>query len=176
MSMNLTRYLTCTFHQIFGLLGPVDLLHLSRTTKAFRKVLLSNNAVSVWKAARVNRGGVPNCMPGMSEVEWANLLFGGSQCYVCILSVLTFCTFMTTTLGVWHQGNYEGRLRYQTQSMYLVPQEKVSITLWLCPHVPNDSSSLVYKPNFSSTFPSLDPIIMDLTPFTNSEYTPTMTC
>ncbi|KAG2083948.1 hypothetical protein BD769DRAFT_1397808 [Suillus cothurnatus] len=69
--------------EIFGLLEPADLLYLSRTSKAFRKVLLSNNAVSVWKAARANRGGVPDCMPGMSEVTWANLLFGGSQCYVC---------------------------------------------------------------------------------------------
>ncbi|KAG1776968.1 hypothetical protein EV702DRAFT_1278855 [Suillus placidus] len=69
--------------EIFGLLEPVDLLQLFRVHKAFRKVLSSNNAVSVWKAARVNRGGVPDCIPGMSEVEWANLLFGGSQCQEC---------------------------------------------------------------------------------------------
>ncbi|KAG2139716.1 hypothetical protein DEU56DRAFT_911980 [Suillus clintonianus] len=69
--------------EIFSLLDPADLLFLSRTTKAFRKVLLSKNANSVWKAARVNRGNVPDCMPGMSEVKWANLLFGGSQCCVC---------------------------------------------------------------------------------------------
>jgi len=126
--MDLTCYLTCTLHQIFGLLEPADLLYLSRTSKAFRKVLLSNNAVSVWKAARANRGGVPDCMPSMSEVTWANLLFGGSQCYVYIFSVFTFCTCITTTSGMWHQGNYENRLRYQAQSMYLVPQEEVSIT------------------------------------------------
>ncbi|KAG1785897.1 uncharacterized protein HD556DRAFT_84031 [Suillus plorans] len=119
--------------EIFGLLEPVDLLHLSRTTKAFRKVLLSNNAVSVWKAARVNRGGVPNCMPGMSEVEWANLLFGGSQCYVCGTKGITRIDF-----GI--------RRRVCTSCL---------------------KKNLVYKPNFSSTFPSLDPIIMDLTPFTN---------
>lgn len=69
--------------EIFVLLEPEDLLYLSRASKAFRKVLLSDNAVSVWKAARVNRGGVPDCMPGMSEVSWASLLFGGSQCCVC---------------------------------------------------------------------------------------------
>lgn len=69
--------------EIFGLLEPVDLLHLFGTHKAFRKVLSSNNAVSVWKSARVNRGGVPDCLPGMSEVEWADLLFGGSYCQEC---------------------------------------------------------------------------------------------
>ncbi|KAG2114621.1 uncharacterized protein F5147DRAFT_677454 [Suillus discolor] len=119
--------------EIFGLLEPTDLLHLSRTTKAFRKVLLSNNAVSVWKAARVKRGGVPNCMPGMSEVEWANLLFGGSQCYVCGTKGI-----MRVDFGI--------RRRACTSCL---------------------KKNLVYKPNFSSTFPSLDPIIMDLTPFTN---------
>ncbi|KAG1865807.1 hypothetical protein DFJ58DRAFT_743164 [Suillus subalutaceus] len=57
---------------------PTDIL-----LEAFRKVLSSNNAVSVWKAARVNRGGVPDCLPGMSEVEWADLLFGSSHCEEC---------------------------------------------------------------------------------------------
>ncbi|KAG1878284.1 hypothetical protein F4604DRAFT_603055 [Suillus subluteus] len=67
--------------EIFGLLEPVDLLHLFRTNKAFRKVLSSYHAV--WKAARVNRGGVPDCLPGMSEVEWADLLFDSSHCEEC---------------------------------------------------------------------------------------------
>ncbi|KAG2150974.1 hypothetical protein DEU56DRAFT_779439 [Suillus clintonianus] len=66
--------------EIFGLLEPVDLLSLSLTNTAFREILLSNNAV--WKTARVNHG-VPDCMPGMSEVKWANLLFGGYQCHEC---------------------------------------------------------------------------------------------
>ncbi|KAG1803357.1 uncharacterized protein BJ212DRAFT_1549643 [Suillus subaureus] len=69
--------------EIFGFLEPIDLLHLFGTNKAFRMVLSSNNAVSVWKAARVNRGGVPDCLPGMSEVEWADLLFGGFHCQEC---------------------------------------------------------------------------------------------
>lgn len=129
MSMNLTWYLTCSLHQIFGFLEPADLLFLSRANKAFRKVLLSKSAVSVWKAARVNRGGVPNPMPNMSELQWAHLLFGGSQCCVCLLFVLTFCTFITTTSGVWNQWDYENRLWSQAQGMYLVPQGKVNITL-----------------------------------------------
>ncbi|KAG2119938.1 uncharacterized protein F5147DRAFT_666063 [Suillus discolor] len=69
--------------EICSFLEPVDLSHLFHAHKAFRKVLSSNHAVSVWKAARVNRGGVPDCMPDMSEVEWADLLFGGSDCQEC---------------------------------------------------------------------------------------------
>ncbi|KAG1799737.1 uncharacterized protein HD556DRAFT_1344524 [Suillus plorans] len=69
--------------EICSFLEPVDLLHLFHAHTAFHKVLSSNHAVSVWKAARVNRGGVPDCMPGMSEAEWADLLFGGSDCDEC---------------------------------------------------------------------------------------------
>ncbi|KAG2338543.1 hypothetical protein BDR05DRAFT_1004117 [Suillus weaverae] len=119
--------------EIFGLLEPADLLYLSRTSKAFRAVLLSNNAVSVWKSARVNRGGVPDCMPGMSEVKWADLLFGGSRCRVCGTKGITRIDF--------------GIMRRVCTSCL--------------------KKNLVYKPNFSSKFPDLDPIIMDLIPFTN---------
>ncbi|KAG2153723.1 uncharacterized protein EDB93DRAFT_210913 [Suillus bovinus] len=69
--------------EIFGHLEPLDLLRLFRTHKAFRQVLSSNHAASVWKAARVNRGGVPDCVPGMSEIEWAELLFNNSCCEEC---------------------------------------------------------------------------------------------
>jgi hypothetical protein len=83
-------YLTSASDQIFSHLEPVDLLHLFRTNKAFHEVLSANNAV--WKAARANRGGVPDCMPGMSEAEWANLLFGrdDSHCQVCLVSIYIF--------------------------------------------------------------------------------------
>ncbi|KAG2035333.1 hypothetical protein BDR03DRAFT_962790 [Suillus americanus] len=120
--------------EIFGLLEPADLLYLSRTSKAFRKVLLSNSAVSVWKAARANRGDVPDCMPSMSEVTWANLLFGGSQCYVCVTKGI-----MRIDFGI--------RRRVCTSCL---------------------KKNLVYKPHFSSKFSDLDPIIMDLIPFTNT--------
>ncbi|OAX41097.1 hypothetical protein K503DRAFT_864114 [Rhizopogon vinicolor AM-OR11-026] len=85
LSLIVTMPLDVLF-EIFDLLQPSDLLHLSRTNKAFCEVLSSNNAASVWKTVRVNRGGIPDCMPGMSEVQWANLFFGGSQCHVCGVS------------------------------------------------------------------------------------------
>ena len=67
--------------QIFGHLHPLDLLHLARTTKAFRRVLMHRSAISVWKAARATIPGQPDCPPAMSEPQWANLAFG-LQCHV----------------------------------------------------------------------------------------------
>jgi hypothetical protein len=100
-------------YQIFGLLEPIDLLHLSRTNRAFREVLSSKNATSVWKTVRVHRGGVPDCMPGMSEVQWASLLFGGRRCHVCSVSDFIFTLPLTLILGVWHVWNPANRLWHQ---------------------------------------------------------------
>ena len=61
--------------QIFGHLHPLDLLHLARTTKPFRHVLMHRSSISAWKAARANIPGFPDCPPEMSEPEWANLAF-----------------------------------------------------------------------------------------------------
>jgi hypothetical protein len=67
--------------QIFGHLHPLDLLHLARTTKAFRRVLMHRSAISVWKTARATVPGLPDRPPEMSEPQWANLAFD-PQCHV----------------------------------------------------------------------------------------------
>jgi len=50
-------------NQIFGHLRPYDILRLSRTTKALRGILMQRSATSVWKDARSNIEGLPDC-PG----------------------------------------------------------------------------------------------------------------
>ncbi|PBK95472.1 hypothetical protein ARMGADRAFT_1011307 [Armillaria gallica] len=69
--------------EVFGWLDPVDLLHLARSTKSIRKVLMSCSSASAWKAARSNIPGLPEPAPGMSEPAWANLIFT-SRCHVCM--------------------------------------------------------------------------------------------
>lgn len=74
--------------QIFSRLEPADLLSLARTSKNFRKTLMSRKAASIWKAARRQMLGVPTCPSDVSEPRWANLLFGGSKCQVSPPSAL----------------------------------------------------------------------------------------
>ncbi|KIM88893.1 hypothetical protein PILCRDRAFT_813893 [Piloderma croceum F 1598] len=69
--------------EIFGHLRPLDILHLARTTKQFRSVLMHKSAISVWKAARANVPGFPDCFPGMNEAQFANLAFD-QHCHVCL--------------------------------------------------------------------------------------------
>jgi hypothetical protein len=51
------------FKQIFSHLLPLDILYLARTTKEFRDVLMHRSSISLWKAARANVPGFPECPP-----------------------------------------------------------------------------------------------------------------
>ncbi|KAF8881929.1 hypothetical protein CPB84DRAFT_1791318 [Gymnopilus junonius] len=68
--------------EIFGRLEPVDLLHLARTTKDLRALLMNRSASSIWKAARANIPGLPECPQDLSEPQYADLLFG-KNCEIC---------------------------------------------------------------------------------------------
>ncbi|KZP10106.1 hypothetical protein FIBSPDRAFT_899988 [Athelia psychrophila] len=70
-------------YEIFGHLAPLDLLHLSRTTKPFRRVLMNQSAVSVWKDTPEGVKGFPDCPSDMSEPAYANLAFD-KHCHNCL--------------------------------------------------------------------------------------------
>ncbi|KAF9257118.1 hypothetical protein L218DRAFT_796271, partial [Marasmius fiardii PR-910] len=61
--------------QIFGHLEPFDLLHLSRTDKDLRNLLMSKTSpLSVWKSARKNVT-LHDPAPYMSEPAFAHVIF-----------------------------------------------------------------------------------------------------
>ncbi|KAG6913438.1 hypothetical protein DXG01_006821 [Tephrocybe rancida] len=61
--------------EIFGQLDPMDILNLTRTSKALRNMLMQRSATYVWKNARSHIPGLPDCPNDMSEPEYANLVF-----------------------------------------------------------------------------------------------------
>ncbi|KAG1886289.1 hypothetical protein F4604DRAFT_1725611 [Suillus subluteus] len=69
--------------EIFGRLLPLDLLHLARTTKALRAVLMHRSSTTVWMAARSNLKGMPACADDMSEPAHASLAFD-THCHNCL--------------------------------------------------------------------------------------------
>ncbi|KAJ7126161.1 hypothetical protein C8R44DRAFT_781201 [Mycena epipterygia] len=81
-----TCYLTTitldVLFEIFGHLGPKDLILLARTNHDFRARLLSKETNSIWKQARVNIDG-PDCPTDLSEQRWAHLLYGEARCQSC---------------------------------------------------------------------------------------------
>lgn len=72
--------------EIFGFLLPLDLLHLSRLNKDFRKVLMSKLSIGAWQAARQNLPNFPGPFRGMSEPAWVNLAFI-AECHFCTRTV-----------------------------------------------------------------------------------------
>ncbi|KAH6919143.1 hypothetical protein BKA70DRAFT_1394532, partial [Coprinopsis sp. MPI-PUGE-AT-0042] len=71
--------------EVFGKLDPLDLLHLSRTTKALRDILMSRSSIAIWKECLRN-SGLPPCPDDMNEPQWADLAFG-KHCQVCLRAV-----------------------------------------------------------------------------------------
>lgn len=65
-------------------LGPMDLLHLIRTNKTFRRFLLARSSEPLWKAARKNVDLLPERPEHMSEPAYANLVFD-AHCHVRLL-------------------------------------------------------------------------------------------
>ncbi|EPQ53234.1 hypothetical protein GLOTRDRAFT_95228 [Gloeophyllum trabeum ATCC 11539] len=64
------------FFEILSQLAPLDLLQLSRVSKAFRAELMSRSAKHIWAASRQNNfPGCPDCPADLSEPRYANLLF-----------------------------------------------------------------------------------------------------
>ena len=64
-----------TLTQIFSHLHPRDLLRISWTTKAFRRVLTSTSSKTVWMNSFASVEGLPPCPDDMNEVECASFLF-----------------------------------------------------------------------------------------------------
>ncbi|KAI0755804.1 hypothetical protein C8Q74DRAFT_1452363 [Fomes fomentarius] len=71
------------FFEIASCLHPLDLLHLARTSKLLRAILLSRSSTSAWKAALSSAdSSIPTVPPGLSEPAYAALLFD-RICFLC---------------------------------------------------------------------------------------------
>ena len=64
------------YPQIFGHLNPLDLLHLARTTKDLRAILMNRSSISIWKHSRSQFDDLPDCPDDLSEPQYAEFLFG----------------------------------------------------------------------------------------------------
>ncbi|RDB27250.1 hypothetical protein Hypma_004519 [Hypsizygus marmoreus] len=69
--------------EIFGYLHPLDIFHISQTTKSLRNVVLVRSAQSLWKTAYKRHRDVPRCPPSMSEPAWTALIFSAMLCEEC---------------------------------------------------------------------------------------------
>ncbi|KAF7318801.1 F-box domain-containing protein [Mycena chlorophos] len=120
--------------EIFGLCPPQDLLSLSCASHSLRTHLLSQTDPSrgIWKAAREYAQGPP-VGPGMTESQWARLIFGKPWCQSC---------------GAPNVQRVDFRLQRRACTTCL-------------------KENLVVTSEFKSTFPDIEPSILDLLRHTN---------
>ncbi|KAJ7709577.1 hypothetical protein B0H17DRAFT_229933 [Mycena rosella] len=73
--------------EIFGQLYPLDLLSISRSSKALRDITLRKSAAFLWKQAFLNitPNPPPPCPDDLNEAQYANLLWG-KHCFFCGIS------------------------------------------------------------------------------------------
>ncbi|KAJ6468000.1 hypothetical protein C8R47DRAFT_1223489 [Mycena vitilis] len=64
--------------EVLAHLHPLDLIHLSRTTREFRQLLHEPGMDRIWRGAFVSP--LPKCPSEMLGRRWANRLFGSAKC------------------------------------------------------------------------------------------------
>ncbi|KAJ7611316.1 hypothetical protein FB45DRAFT_1037646 [Roridomyces roridus] len=70
--------------QVLGHLHPLDLLHLSRTSREFRELLHSATAESIWRHAFGGDTGLPAPPKSIPSARiWARLIYGPNFCEEC---------------------------------------------------------------------------------------------
>ncbi|KAJ3557701.1 hypothetical protein NM688_g1329 [Phlebia brevispora] len=70
------------FLEILRYLSPLDLLHLSRTSKRIRAVLMSRSSSRLWAAAWKNEEDLPPCPDDITAPAFTHLLYK-SRCHRC---------------------------------------------------------------------------------------------
>lgn len=81
--------------EMFRLLRPQDLLHLARTSKAIRAVLMRRPLSGIWRNARkclAISPPIPEPMTGVSEPAWISLLFE-KHCRSCLVKQVRIIDF-----------------------------------------------------------------------------------
>ncbi|KAH7868345.1 uncharacterized protein C8R40DRAFT_995706, partial [Lentinula edodes] len=69
-------------YEIFSYCGPEDLLHLSRTCKDLRSILLRKSLERLWRTTRESAdSGLPPLPQDLNEPQFARLLFD-KNCHV----------------------------------------------------------------------------------------------
>ncbi|RDB24270.1 hypothetical protein Hypma_008651 [Hypsizygus marmoreus] len=78
--------------EILSHLRSADILRLSWTSKALRGILMSRSSAFVWKTARANVEGLPDCPPFLNEPQYAAFMFD---------STCDYCRRARTQMTIW---------------------------------------------------------------------------
>ncbi|KAJ6471953.1 hypothetical protein C8R45DRAFT_1217917 [Mycena sanguinolenta] len=111
--------------EVLGHLHPLDLVHLSRTTREFRTLLCGPALDRLWRESFVEP--LPMCPSDIPGRRWAHLLFGRNECEKCrwpkappnFNLVRRLCTKCTRNLltSIWR---YDGRYPFDLRTLVVL--------------------------------------------------------
>ncbi|KAJ7899771.1 hypothetical protein B0H13DRAFT_1718047 [Mycena leptocephala] len=67
--------------EVLGYLHPLELIQVSRTSRAFRELLHSTDPI--WRTSFLTDDRLPQCPPQIPGRRWVKLLFGPKICDIC---------------------------------------------------------------------------------------------
>ncbi|KAK0451974.1 uncharacterized protein EV420DRAFT_1559499 [Desarmillaria tabescens] len=124
--------------EIFSRLEPRDLLHLCRTNKFLRSVLLDRNSLDVWRRARQSLEDLPDLPVDLSEPRYASLLFD-KYCQFCL---------RTTSLVQWVLRTRCCKDCVQNTEIFSPTLDRQSMRMsWIIPFVRCDDTTYYYVPS-----------------------------
>jgi hypothetical protein len=110
--------------QISLQLHPLDLLQLSRVSKVFRSLYLSQPARAIWRSTLKDFvPELPACPSDLNEAQYASLLFEPS-CVVYSLCLPLYMTLKLRILDMWPHESYE-KLQPEDNTMHVMLAQEV---------------------------------------------------
>ena len=120
-------------YQIFGHLKPLDLLHLARTTKDLRAILMKRSSISIWKRARSQFDDLPDCPDDLNEPQYAEYLFG-KACAVSLVFIF-FRGHCSLILHSFVSGTLRPTLLFGPLGLGPAPDVYLKSTSFSVPHL-----------------------------------------
>ncbi|RPD59163.1 hypothetical protein L226DRAFT_572164 [Lentinus tigrinus ALCF2SS1-7] len=136
------------FYEVASHLKPLDILHLSRVSNTFRKLLLSRSSRRIWAAARKNMvPEIPDGPSDLSEPLYARLLFE-RHCMKCgaeEANQVDYANVHRYCRGCWYSSLQAGGKLLYNSGFYYDPHFKKVVYDLLSP-VPDASYPVVPDP------------------------------
>ncbi|KAJ8092075.1 hypothetical protein PM082_024315 [Marasmius tenuissimus] len=94
-------------------LEPLDILHLARTSRALRELLMKRSSIPIWRSSRENVLGLPPLPDDLNEAQYAALAFD-SVCQVCLRGA---CENVAWDLRMRFHATCASRILYTTEEL-----------------------------------------------------------
>ncbi|KAI0327467.1 hypothetical protein GY45DRAFT_1308667 [Cubamyces sp. BRFM 1775] len=155
------------FFEVASHLHPLDLLHVSRTSKYLRSIVISRKCKFLWTASLSKIDGLPPCPAGMSEPSYVALVFG-HLCMLCgasrapwssyaiRLRLCRACRVTNIKLGMQILANSELSIPAGELALAMTPFHVRDVNLAKLAEEPltHDESQLYYAPQLRESLKS----------------------